>query len=102
MDEIEFSEGERAADYLTAAVAGRKMIPSSYHWCDWCEGMRWHGSNECPNKRTGEPTRGGKRPNAGRKPPEVQKVRLSTWVLPSTKAALGLKPGQRLDDLFKT
>jgi hypothetical protein len=47
-----------------------------------------------------EPTRGGKRPNAGRKPPEVRKVRLSTWVLPSTKAALGDKPGAKLDDLF--
>jgi hypothetical protein len=42
--------------------------------------------------------RGGKRPNAGRKPTEVQKVRLSTWVLPSTKAALGDKPGAKLDE----
>jgi hypothetical protein len=44
-----------------------------------------------------KPSRGGKRSNAGRKPPEVQKVRLSTWVLPSTKAALGVKPGVKLD-----
>ena len=48
-----------------------------------------------------KPTRGGKRPNAGRKPPEVQKVRLSTWVLPSTKAALGDKPGAKLDKDYK-
>lgn len=41
---------------------------------------------------------GGKRPNAGRKPPEVAKVRLSTWVLPETKKALGPKPGQKLDE----
>jgi hypothetical protein len=45
-------------------------------------------------------TRGGAGRGQGRKPPEVQKVRLSTWVLPSTKAALGPKPGAKLDDLF--
>ena len=42
---------------------------------------------------------GGKRLNAGRKPPEVQKVRLSTWVLPSTKAFFGSKLGDALDKL---
>jgi len=42
-------------------------------------------------------TRGGAGRGQGRKPPEVQKVRLSTWVLPSTKAALGDKPGVKLD-----
>lgn len=41
---------------------------------------------------------GGKRNGAGRKPPDVAKVRLSTWVLPSTKAAIGAKPGQKLDE----
>jgi hypothetical protein len=47
------------------------------------------------------PTRGGKRQNAGRKPAEAQKVRLSTWVLPSTKAVLGEKPGAKLDEDYR-
>ena len=84
MDEIEFSEGDRAADDLAAAVSGRKMIPSSYHWCDWCEGMRGHGSNDCPNKRMGETSprrkihplnegRGSHVPHANIQPPPRKK-----------------------------
>jgi len=44
---------------------------------------------------------GGAGRGQGRKPPEIQKVRLSTWVLPSTKAALGNKPGAKLDEDYK-
>jgi hypothetical protein len=44
-------------------------------------------------------TSGGKRKGAGRKPPDVAKVRLSTWVLPSTKAFFGSNPGDALDKL---
>jgi hypothetical protein len=53
------------------------------------------------SKVKNKPARGGKRQNAGRKPPETQKVRLSTWVLPETKAALGNKPGVKLDEDYK-
>lgn len=55
-------------------------------------GVKLKGQNLMANK-----TRGGKRQNAGRKPPEVAKVRLSTWVLPSTREKLGKSPGPQLD-----
>ena len=49
---------------------------------------------------SGKPlTRGGKRPNAGRKP--SGKVRLQCWVEPETKAALGPKPGPKIDEMVK-
>lgn len=41
--------------------------------------------------------RGGKREGAGRK--EAGKVKVTAWVLPSTKAKLGPKPGQAIDAL---
>jgi hypothetical protein len=43
--------------------------------------------------------RGGKRPNAGRKP--SGKVRLQCWVNPETKTALGSKPGEAIDGIVK-
>ena len=43
--------------------------------------------------------RGGKRPGAGRKP--SGKVRLQCWVEPETKAALGPKPGPKIDEMVK-
>ena len=42
-----------------------------------------------------QPTRGGKRIGAGRRP--SGKVRLQCWVKPETKKALGQKPGPEID-----
>jgi hypothetical protein len=43
--------------------------------------------------------RGGKRSNSGRKP--SGKVRLQCWVNPETKAALGSKPGIKIDEIMR-
>lgn len=42
--------------------------------------------------------RGGKRPKAGR--PALGKVKLTCWVKPETRAKLGEKPGQKIDETF--
>lgn len=43
--------------------------------------------------------RGGKRPGAGRK--ESGKVKMTVHVTPATRAALGDKPGEAIDALFR-
>ena len=43
--------------------------------------------------------RGGKRPGAGRK--ESGKVKMTVHVTPETRAALGDKPGEAIDALFR-
>lgn len=56
------------------------------------------GGRRVSTKKTAK-GRGGKRPGAGRK--ESGKVKMTVHVTPETRAALGEKPGEAIDALFR-
>jgi hypothetical protein len=56
-----------------------------------------------PTQKPAQQERKGSRgpaPGQGGRPPGPAKVKLTTWILPETRAALGDKPGQTLDTLM--
>lgn len=57
-----------------------------------------------PTKKPAQPRqrKGSRGPAKGQggRPPGPAKVKLSAWILPETRAALGDKPGETLDTLI--